>query len=181
MLKWSPILSLKILLIRHADAGLRDEFALTGLSDDLRPVSAKGKKDFKKIAAVIQKIHSEIEIIATSPLVRTTQTAQLLKSRFRGAKLVKVTELEPGNEPESIHSWLRDMGRVNCVALVGHEPELGQLLSWFVVGRKKPFFKFKKGGFVLIRFDNLIEKGSARLICNFQPSHLKKIKSVIKK
>ncbi len=171
-------MSLRVLFIRHAYAGSRIEFKKTGRPDDERPLTQKGIKDFKKVARVIEKICPDIGLIASSPFRRTQQTAKILKNRISRARLLYLSELEPDGEVEEVASWLCRMGRVSTVAIVGHEPELGRYLTYFLSGRRKSVFDFKKGGFALIEFDHFIEKGTAKLLCSLQPSQLKKIRRV---
>ncbi len=171
-------MSLRVLFVRHAEAGLREEFKKTGRPDSSRPLTKKGEKDFKKVARVIQKLWPDIGLIASSPFRRTQQTAKILKTYLPKSRLLYLSELEPDSRAEELSSWLCRMGRVSTVALVGHEPELGHFLTYFLSGRRKSVFDFKKGGFALIEFENFIEKGTAKLVCSLQPSHLKKIRRV---
>ena len=168
---------MQVLLIRHAIAEDREIYHQLGRPDESRPLTEKGKKDFKKVSKTIRQLWPELSLIASSPLKRTSETALILKKEFKKSKLIYLPELEPDSELSDLQSWLRMMGRVSMLALVGHEPDLSRILSYFVAGQKQTIFKFKKGGFALIEFDNLIDKGTARLICSLQPSHLKKIRS----
>ncbi len=174
-------MGIRILIVRHAIAEDRDTFKQTGLSDIKRPLTEQGRKGFKKVAIDISKLWSDIDLIASSPLTRAVQTAKILKKKFPHARELKINELKPGQSPEKLLEWLRRVGRVATVAVVGHEPELSQYFAYFLAGRNAPVFQFKKGGFALLEFDDRIDKGTAKLLCCIQPSQLRKLRSSVTK
>ena len=60
-----------------------------------------------------------------------------------------------------------------AVALVGHEPNLGQLAARLLSARHP--FEFKKGGICRIDFDVLPPKGTGRLRWFVTPKMLRKL------
>ena len=83
---------MQILIIRHAIAEDRDLFALTGQSDDLRPLTDKGRTRLKQAGTGLARL-TGIDLLAHSPLTRARQTAELLKKSFPSAELVEIPEL----------------------------------------------------------------------------------------
>lgn len=170
-------MGIKVLIVRHAIAEDREEFKTKGLPDANRPLTEEGEKKFKKVARDICKLWSDIDLIAYSPLTRAVQTAQLLKQRFPEARELQISELKPGQSSEKLIEWLRRVGRVSTVAIVGHEPDLSEHLAYCINGKRTPVYNFKKGGFALLEFEDRIDKGTAKLICCIQPSHLRKLRT----
>jgi phosphohistidine phosphatase len=120
-----------IYLIRHAHALDRAE-------DDLRPLSAKGRKQLRQVGAFLRRNG----LLATqefwhSPLVRARDTAERLATQLGGrVKRVEVAGLRPEDDPAVMAKRLQTVRRP--VAVVGHEPHLGALASLLVAGRAQP-------------------------------------------
>jgi phosphohistidine phosphatase len=176
-----------VYIVRHAIAEDRELFKKrtsrsTGkpLPDTLRPLTKEGKREFKKIARSIRALSGSIDLIATSPLKRARQTADLLKKRYLKSREIVIDELKPGKRPAELLNWLRG-ARLGQVMLVGHEPSLGIHVTYFLTGARQSACDIKKGGVVVIEFAGRIEKGAAKLVCCLQPVHLKKLVRVKKK
>src|SRR5258708_2037921 len=60
---------MKLLIIRHAIAEDREDFARTGKDDSLRPISDEGKKKMKQGARGLRPLVPEIVLLAPSPLL----------------------------------------------------------------------------------------------------------------
>lgn len=167
---------MKLILIRHAEAGSRDEFQETGKPDSLRPITARGGQKFEKMVTALEKLGIEINVIGTSPYARTYQTAQLVAKKYRSAKVEKVDSLKPGGRVSEVVRWLKSFKKsIKTVALVGHEPDLSGLFCKLLTGRPESFFRFKKGGIAILSFDDFIDEGCAELVGVLQPGQLKKI------
>jgi len=123
----------------------------------------------------IVQLLPEANLIATSPLVRAYQTADLLKEKYKRTEVVKIKELEPDSPLKSIVSWLRKQKNKSMVIIVGHEPHLSELIAYLLTGNDTPFFTMKKGGICLLEFLGKIESGKANLVCLIPPSQLRKI------
>jgi phosphohistidine phosphatase len=138
--------SVQLYLIRHAIAHQRgDEWP----DDRLRPLTEEGRARMAKQARGLAAIDVAFDEILTSPLVRTRQTADILADAFRASpRIVEVPALEPGRTPKDVAAALRNFTRRAALALVGHEPGLGELAAW-LVGLRSPV-AFKKGAVALI-------------------------------
>jgi phosphohistidine phosphatase len=111
-------------VVRHAEAIERS----LDLPEDHRFLTRRGRKRFRKIAGSLKKLGIEPDLILTSPLIRSVQTADILaeKLRFKG-ELKVASLLSPGFRPESLDELLDGYPQAGEVALVGHEPDLGSL------------------------------------------------------
>lgn len=164
---------MKLLLVRHAIAEDRAEFESTGEPDEKRPLTQEGRKKMKRAAAGLVELISRVDILATSPLTRAQQTAEILARQLDDATPTVVEALDPMQSYEALLDWLRRLDDVDTVCAVGHEPHLGGLASWLMTGNEKPLFEFKKGGACLLEFDGVIERGAAQMRWLLTPGQLR--------
>ena len=61
---------MELLVVRHAIAQDREEFAKTGLEDARRPLTDEGRRKFEKGARGLREVAGGIELLATSFLER---------------------------------------------------------------------------------------------------------------
>jgi phosphohistidine phosphatase len=162
----------RLLMVRHAIAEERDVFARTGQSDGYRPLTEKGKRRMQLAARGLYELVDQIDLLATSPLVRAVQTAEILSGAFGGIPIEETDVLATGPESAFL-AWYRDVADRGLVAVVGHEPYLGEWASWLAAGPSADFLVFKKGGGCLLEFPGPIEPGSAILHWHVAPAHLR--------
>ena len=167
---------MRLLLIRHAIAEERDDFARTGKDDRLRPLTDEGRRKMKQAARGLRKLVPEIDLLATSPLTRAAQTGAILDTVFDGLKEVEVAELSPETTPEEFLGWLRQR-KEETIAAVGHEPSLGLILSWLLTGSERRTFVFRKGGACLLEFSGQPAAGTSVLLWALTPAQLRELAS----
>ncbi|HYV98733.1 MAG TPA: phosphoglycerate mutase family protein, partial [Gemmatimonadaceae bacterium] len=73
---------MQLCLFRHGDAGDRAEFAKTGQPDDLRPLSEDGREEVMLAAQGLHELLGSCDLLATSPLTRARQTAEIIAGAF---------------------------------------------------------------------------------------------------
>lgn len=166
---------MKLLMIRHAIAEEREDFARTGKEDRLRPLTDDGRKKMKHAARGLRKLVPEIGLLATSPLTRAAQTGAILDSVYGDLKEVEVDELSPETTPVAFLGWLRQQKGAETVAVVGHEPSISLLLSWLLTGMERRLFSFRKGGACLIEFESEIGAGTGTLLWALTPAQLREL------
>jgi phosphohistidine phosphatase len=130
----------RLYLVRHAVA---EERGPAWPDDTLRPLTERGQRRFAQAAAGFVQLEGIPERILTSPLVRARQTAELLASAADDAPIETLPSLSPGEPPAALLAKLR-RAPAERIALVGHEPDLGQLAA-VLLGASRPL-PFKKGG-----------------------------------
>jgi len=166
----------QLLIIRHAIAEDRDIFARKGRPDELRPLTRKGRERMTRAAAGLSRI-ARIDLVAHSPLVRAEQTAALLCKAFSDAEKAEIPELIPGQGPEQVAHWLGFVSREATVALVGHEPDLSELVAWLTTGAVRPFMHIKKGGAVMLECAAAPGPATAALTWALGPRQLRTLAS----
>lgn len=149
------ICSMRILLVRHGPAGKADPKAHP--DDDLRPLTTKGRDEFKLVAKGLRTLGMEPETIFTSPTLRTRQTAELLARRLGKSvkSLVDMPELHHAAVPAKALAKLRRMKLPTTIALVGHEPWLGDFLSLLIAGNARARIGLDKGGACLVEAETV--------------------------
>src|SRR5688500_9899400 len=159
----------ELYLIRHAIAAER---GADWPDDDKRPLTARGVARFEESIAGLQRLDVAVDEIFTSPLVRAEQTAQLLPAGLPGKPSVKVLDaLSPGHAPASVLAQLARAARRRRIALVGHEPSLGELAAHLIgAGRALPF---KKGGVCRIDVESLTSRRAGALCWFVTPKVLR--------
>lgn len=165
---------MRLLIIRHAIAEDRDEFARTGKDDCLRPITDEGRKRMKQGARGLRAQVPEIDLLATSPLTRAAQTGAVIDSVYGGLREVEIEVLAPEASPVEFLSWLRQQTGEN-VAVVGHEPSISLIVSWLLTGTEKRLFSFRKGAACLVEFPGEIGAGTATLLWALTPAQLREL------
>jgi phosphohistidine phosphatase len=152
-----------LLVVRHAVAEDRETFAETGRDDAERPTTEAGRRKFKRGARGLRRLVPAIDRLATSPLVRAVETAEILQKLYLVPDAARVPELTPNSDPAALLRWLRRQPRGGVVAVVGHEPHLSGVVEHLLVGRRSGFIGLKKGGACLLALGDAPKAGGAHL------------------
>lgn len=149
-------LTMQILIIRHAIAEEPENF---DGPDELRPLTAAGRRKMRDAARGLTRIIKRIDVLATSPLLRAVQTAQIAAEEFKRIEPIEVGELAPGVSAQKLLQWLQKHDADQTIALVGHEPGLSQFIGYLVTARPHSIVNMKKGACCLIEFEDKAEAG----------------------
>lgn len=161
-----------IVLIRHAIAMPRD--SKRWADDRERPLDPKRLSNARKTALGLKQLLSRPARLLTSPLERTRQTAELLTRQAGWPSAVSCPELTPGKDPQAVLELLREQDAAS-VALVGHEPALGELISFALLGQLKPgAFEMKRFAAALLRFPEAPHAKQGQLVWLLPPRLLRK-------
>jgi len=158
-------------LVRHAIAAERGP---EWPDDTKRPLTEIGVSRFKEVVEGLVWLGVEIDEIFASPLVRARQTATLLATGLANKMTVKMLEaLAPGHPPRSVMSELSKAAKRHRIALVGHEPGLGELAA-HLIGAPRPL-PFKKGGVAHITVQGLTARRAGELTWLLPPKVLRRL------
>lgn len=166
---------MRVLVVRHAIAEDRDAFAPSGRPDAERPLTGDGRRKMAEAALGLKRMVDRLDLIATSPLVRARDTAAIVAHAFEGPKLVEEPSLAPGVGPAAVLEWLRHRPRDAVVALVGHEPDLSELIGLLVAGEAGSAVELKKGAACLLDFAARPEAGNATIVWLLPPKALRSL------
>jgi phosphohistidine phosphatase len=162
---------MQLLIVRHGIAEERETWAPR--DDSLRPLTDDGKKKMKEAAKGLRAIVPKIDVLASSPLTRAMQTATILAKVYEKSEPLKVDALVPGQHPPAFAAWLRTQSGRKIVAVTGHEPSLGTIISWLSAGIEQSFIELGKGGACLLDLGERIDAGEAMIEWVLRPSHLR--------
>ena len=99
------------------------------------------------------KAGMQVDVIATSPLVRARETAEILAAAFDNAPPVEVVDaLAPASNWPALVEWTTQQDAAS-VAWVGHMPCVGRLVG-LTIGDGSASISMQKGAVASIRLDD---------------------------
>jgi phosphohistidine phosphatase len=143
--------TIELYLIRHGIAADRGE---AWPDDAKRPLTQKGSARLRRTADALDALGVAFDQIVTSPLVRCRQTADVLAERLGAKASIAVSDaLAPGGTTAQAIEELGKHARRKRIAIVGHEPGIGELAAKLVGARSA--LEFKKGAVCRIDVETL--------------------------
>src|SRR5690349_10432318 len=123
---------MELYVLRH---GLAVERTV-GVKDRERTLTPKGRQRTERLAAHLKKQKVSVDWILASPFVRARETAEVVaaKMKYKG-EIAFSGHLLPGGSPKMVIKELQDNLSKDRILLVGHEPDLSQLISFLVLGK----------------------------------------------
>jgi phosphohistidine phosphatase len=163
---------IELYLIRHAIAAERGD---AWPDDAKRPLTDEGIARMRKAARGLARLEVAIDVILTSPLVRARQTAEIVAAALDSRpSLVAIESLAPGASYAALMTDLEKHARKARLALVGHEPGLGEVAGRLVGSRHA--IEFKKGAVCRIDVDHVPVTGPGQLRWFLTPRILRALK-----
>jgi len=153
---------MELYIIRHAWAEERDPDRWP--DDDQRPLTAEGKRRFRRLLKKVVAGGMAPEVVAVSPLKRCVQTAELLSAAVVPTPVVvQLDALRPGSDLNSLLQWTARQARAHKrIAWLGHAPDVDRLAA-ALIGGPEAAIHFSKGGIAAIEFDGLPVAGGGVL------------------
>lgn len=163
--------TLELYLIRHGLAADRgDEYP----DDSKRPLTSDGIASLRKEAKALDGLDIGFDHIITSPLVRARQTADAFAEHMKTKPTISNSDaLTPAGSAAAVIQEIGKHARKGRIALVGHEPNMGELAARLLGARGA--LPFKKGAICRIDFDVLPPKGLGQLRWFVTPKMLRKL------
>ena len=163
--------TLELYLIRH---GVAAERGSDYPDDSKRPLTSEGIAKLRREAKALVALGVDFDQIISSPLVRTKQTADVFAQSLPSNPPVATSDsLAPAGTPTAVFQELSKHMRKGRIALVGHEPNIGELAAR-LIGARHPI-EFKKGAICRIDFEVLPPKGQGMLCWFVTPRILRKL------
>lgn len=138
---------MELLVIRHAIAVDRTE----DVADADRPLTDRGRRRFRQVVSGLRALGLRVDQVLASPWLRAAETAELLAPIVLDDGPVRASpHLAAPPGPELI-AELASAG-VSRLAVVGHEPWLGELVATLTSGepRHGEAVPLKKGGVAIL-------------------------------
>jgi phosphohistidine phosphatase len=166
--------AMDVVVLRHGPAEERQPVA-SEEQEQQRPLSEQGRRRVRRGVRGLAKLVPSLEAIATSPLARAAQTAELAGAHYAGLKPVVLPALEPGGARDAVAAWLATRRPDASVMLVGHSPDLEELAAWLLAGVSRPLLQLSKAGACLLRIESLPGPASAELVWSLPARVLRRL------
>ena len=139
-------------LLRHAEA---EDHAAT---DSARQLTPHGLAQARAVGAFCQRHHLAADLILTSPYRRAVQTAELFAAPF-GQTPQPAPFLASGMHPADALDELSAYDRFDSLLLVGHQPDLGLLITALLGLVSEENFPVGKASLTCLDVDRLAAGG----------------------
>jgi phosphohistidine phosphatase len=162
----------EIYIIRH---GLAEERGDGWPDDSKRPLTEDGATKWRKASRALARTGLIVDVVLTSPLIRARQTAEIFAAAFSPhPALVTVDALAPDGTLAAVMTEIEKHARRKRIAIVGHEPGLGELAARLAGMRQA--LEFKKGAICRIDVESLTSKSPGMLRWFLTPRLLRNLK-----
>lgn len=137
---------MEVYLIRHGIAAERD----IQTRDEERSLTDEGRLKTRRVAKRLYDLGLRFDLILTSPLVRASQTAEILQFSGLSSQIEESAYLAPNGDIYLWLNWLEQQQYPDAtqLVLVGHQPDLGQWAEILVWGKTRSGLVLKKAGIV---------------------------------
>jgi len=142
---------MNLYLMRHANAGL---VRVNPLLDKKRALIKEGKDQCVLMARVLSALKVQIDVIVSSPLKRSLQTAQFVGTELGYDAKVEISPaLGPDGDYGAFQNLLAKYADREGVLVVGHNPNLFQFLGRLVTGNGGANLRMRKASVARIDLD----------------------------
>jgi phosphohistidine phosphatase len=118
---------MNLFILRHASAGIR---RANPLLDVKRPLDKDGKAQCLQLAHVLNALKTSFDLVVSSPLKRSQQTAQLVATETGYEQKILISNaLAPAATFAQFQRLLRECSTAENVLVVGHNPNITQFLG----------------------------------------------------
>ncbi len=160
-----------LVLIRH---GIAEPSSPTTPEAERR-LTREGKMKTQRAMRGLSSICPQLDIVLSSPLVRARETAEILAEEIR-CEVETCPALAPGQALRALRADLAERSCARSLALVGHEPDLGEFASYMLTGDEKAApLHFRKAGVATFEVASLSDLRPAILRWFLTPSLLRRL------
>lgn len=161
---------MEIYVLRHAIATEPEH----GDRDAERTLTHEGRERMRRSTRCWDGLGVVVDVIMTSPYARARQTAEIAGHALGIPDRVEVCpQLAAGASPSEIVRVMAERCQEDHrVMLIGHEPDLGQLVSLLVCGDDRASFRMKKAGLTKLSVEGPLAGRCAVLEWHLWPRHM---------
>ena len=117
----------------------------------------------ERVAKGLRELEPSIDVLASSPFLRATQTAAIVSAAYDELPVATVPVFMPDGSLEAGLDWLNRQPARATVAVVGHEPHLSTFATWLLTGLNESRMELRKGGVCVIEFTGRLREGEGQL------------------
>lgn len=153
---------MELLVFRHGPAEERDPRRWP--DDDLRPLTPEGARESRLAARGVRRAGFAAALLVTSPAERARATAEAAREAWgmRGPA-EPWTELAPGQDAGPVLARVAREEAAAALAVVGHEPTLGELVGLAITGDAVATVRLGRAGAALVSFPRSVAPGAGEL------------------
>jgi phosphohistidine phosphatase len=127
---------MNLYILRHASAGER---RINPVIDSKRPLDKEGKRHCLQLAHILNAMKVQFDLIASSPLKRSLQTASLVGTETGyEAPVLTSAALTPEATFPQFQALLHESRAYENVLVVGHNPNINSFLGQLLVPVASP-------------------------------------------
>ena len=157
---------MNLFVLRHASAGTRRANPVLDLK---RPLDKEGKQHCQRLAYVLNALKIQFDLIVSSPLKRSLQTASLVGTETGyESQILLSNALVPAASFADFQKLLYESEDRENVLVVGHNPNISSFLGSLLVppsSRVLPAIRLRKGSLARLN----ITRGPATLLGLLEP------------
>lgn len=130
-LAYNRQISMNLYILRHASAGMK---RANPILDRKRPLDKEGKRHCLQLAHVLNSMKVQFDLIVSSPLKRSMQTASLVGTETGyEAQILSSAALSPDATVAQFQKLLNECTAYENLLLVGHNPNLTAFVGSLLV------------------------------------------------
>jgi phosphohistidine phosphatase len=164
---------MKLYVLRHAEA----EESGPAVEDGARRLTARGKTRMREAAKGLQRLGVTFDTLLTSPLARAAETAAIVAAAYSNEPPPQVlADLATGVAPAELVTAMVPFTRHGDLMVVGHEPQLSELVSLLLTGSPDSVHShFSKGGCVALEMPGRLDRYDGQLLWMLTQRQLRKL------
>ena len=142
---------MNLYLMRHANAGVSKG---NPVLDAKRGLIKEGKEQCILMARMLSALKVQVDVIVSSPLKRSLQTAQFVGTELGYEAKVEISQaLAPDADYAVFQKMLASYADREDVLVVGHNPNLFKFLGRIITGNGGAGIRMRKGSVARIAMD----------------------------
>jgi len=117
---------LELYILRHGETSKK----LYNSVDSNHSLTFSGKSEIEKIGKSIKKLKIKIDLILTSTISSSLETADIINNLFnKKIKILKCKDLQPEGNILNVYKIISEFNQMSSILIVGHEPYLSTMIS----------------------------------------------------
>jgi phosphohistidine phosphatase len=164
---------MNLFFLRHAKAEPRGP---QYRPDRKRPLTPEGEKTMNKAAEGMVAMGLSFDLILTSPYIRAHRTAQIAAAAFKTDKIwISQNLVSEGSNKKLIDEINENYSLLKDILIVGHNPNLPELISVLLTGGTDLKIDLKKSGLCKLAVEDLRHDQCATMEWLLTPRQLQRM------